>query len=149
MKIISNLIESKPGIVPAPQVQQITDVEPILIPYPPTTPIVVSTTQKLTWKKSNLEGIVKEIRFNAHLKAWMNEDKSFANWLWSIVSAHITVNPLDAITYPLPDQFIDEYGIKCITLETFSKECLDSPLDNYGKKRPQPVLDGATIHILI
>lgn len=121
----------------------ITDVEQVTQPAA----ITISTTQRLTWQGYNLAGKFKELRINKYVQEWMADNTAFRNWIYTIMSAHLALNPLDDICYPLPDQFKEEYGIESITFETFSQEALN--VRTAGGKREKPDLSKAVIHILI
>lgn len=148
MKIISNVISANDQaktpehfVMLKPQSE---DKSPIgEIPFPS---FVVEATTPLSWRNSHIYSLVKEVRINQTIKDLMNDDVSFANWVRTIISCHISLNPLDAIEYPAPDQFRDDYGIMYLTVETFSKTVLDSAIE--GRRRPQPELKEATIHVL-
>jgi hypothetical protein len=108
---------------------------------------VVNLTHVLTWKRSDINGLVKELRINKILTGWMNDNPGFRNWVMTILSCHISLNPLDAIEYPVPDQYQDEYGIGWVTVESFSKEALSAGYKD--GRRIQPELKECTIHIMI
>jgi hypothetical protein len=108
---------------------------------------VVNLTHVLTWKRSDINGLVKELRINKILTGWMNDNPGFRNWVMTILSCHIALNPLDAIEYPVPDQYQDEYGIGWVTVESFSKEALSGGVKD--GRRVQPELKECTIHVMI
>lgn len=133
-------------LVDADAIQQL-EVTPVHVTDSDYPSFTIQATTPLTWKKSNINGLAKDVRINAHLKNLMREHTSFRNWLNTVVACHITYGSLDAIEYPLPDQFIDDYGIDHITVETYSAEALRMPVMN--GRRPQPVLSEASVHVLI
>jgi hypothetical protein len=108
---------------------------------------VVNLTHVLTWKRSDINGLVKELRINKILTGWMNDNPGFRNWVMTVLSCHIALNPLDAIEYPVPDQYQDEYGIGWVTVESFSKEALSGGVKD--GRRVQPELKECTIHVMI
>ena len=144
MKIIADsdvTVQDVPNLVilPAPKI------EPSEVVYYNNPAPVVIVTPVLTWRGSNIYSKVKEVRINKTIMDMMSLDPSFANWVRTIISCHITLNPIDDIEYHVPDQFIDEYGITYLTVETFSKTVLDSKIER--GRRSQPELKESTIHI--
>lgn len=43
----------------------------------------------LTWKKSGLKGLAKNIYWNKDLLAWMDVDIEINNWAWTLLSAFV------------------------------------------------------------
>jgi hypothetical protein len=139
----NNLFDVDPGVsVTPPPIDTLPQKQETSVPA-----FVVNITHVLSWKKSSISTLDKQIRINKNMTAWMNDNPGFRNWLYTVISCHISINPLDAIEYPVPDQYQDEYGIGWVTVESFSKDSLS---DGFKEgRRPQPELKECTVHILI
>lgn len=140
MKLITDKVEVKTTIN-----EQAAPVTPPHIEVEPPVTFTVCPTTAFTWKESNLSGLTKEVSINQGIKDWMKADASFKNFVMTCLVSHISLNPLDAIEYPLPDQYREDIGM-VITIETFAGDAFEGKLID-GRRREKPDLKECTIHV--
>jgi hypothetical protein len=90
------------------------------------------TNGKLEWTSHPLPAPIKGIVYNKGIEQWMSYSTDFANWVRTCIIQHMTLDSIKETRCPVPDRFIEDLGVKYITIETFHG---DSAKKNMGVHR--------------
>ena len=106
---------SPPPMVSDPVIIEIPHSEPVPsyeVSFMATKPQTIAWAIPLSWKKAGLAR--PEVLMSSGVKDWCNYSTLFSNWLYSALTVFLAVSA-EELTIPVPDQFIDDLDVTCLT----------------------------------
>ena len=104
-----------PPMVADPVIVEIPHSEPVPsyeVSFMATKPQTIAWAIPLSWKKAGLAR--PEVLMSSGVKDWCNYSTLFSNWLYSALTVFLAVSA-EELTIPVPDQFIDDLDVTCLT----------------------------------
>ena len=98
-----------PVIVEIPHSEPVPSYE---VSFMATKPQTIAWAIPLSWKKAGLAR--PEVLMSSGVKDWCNYSTLFSNWLYSALTVFLAAT-IEELTIPVPDQFIDDLDVTCLT----------------------------------
>lgn len=109
-------------------------------PAPPViSPTVTIQPDKLTWART----CIKHVQYNATVKAWLDHDQAFANWLRTCVMLHADSGAFETKA-TIPDQWREDIG-EFVTIVTAN--CIPGK-PSYGDEYPKHEVKEGIYHVM-